>query len=96
MGPLRGTNHAVGPSIMQWANHQVKCRRTSIGGDFAVVEARVVCREIETIELVDAAIIAIFPPTGSTSRYRPSVGMVNSGPRRVPAVQRWVMALYRV
>ena len=25
--------------------------------------------------------------------YRPNVGIVNSGPRRVPAVQRWVIAL---
>jgi hypothetical protein len=34
-------------------------------------------------------IVARRTPTG----YRPSVGIVNSGPRRVPAVQRWVIAL---
>ena len=30
---------------------------------------------------------------GRCNNYLPSVGMVNSGPRRVPAVQRWVIAL---
>lgn len=28
-----------------------------------------------------------------TGFYRPGVGIMNSGPRRVPAVQRWVIAL---
>ena len=40
-----------------------------------------------------------YDPRGSRQNdsrrkdYRPNVGIVNSGPRRVPAVQRWVIAL---